>query len=636
MASLYSTELYVTADPRTLTEEQPLPEALRRTSLLMRVVCFLALGQPDFDGHWKSLQSEEAFETVRGRSCSILTSTITTASVLLATSVVFVTTGSPVPYFDYTSPVPHCLLLISLMLAMIALLTSGSSMIRWVHTDRHWTQEQLKPGGYFVFSYLLSTITPVFFVAWSLHCFIFGFSSQSIICRAITVVWMVTYVVNIGTILMETMWNYAKFSTDYISVPRQCDQTKSQRTEKAVRLIGVSRIQLIPSCNYLTFKLECHSESATNTIQANTKSFCGLPLSAITNKQFLCIHGGLSPELNTFDDIRAIDRFREPPTHRLMCDFLWLDTVEDFRREKMNESFVHNHVPGCSYFLQRDNLLSIIRAYEAQMPVAQQISHVPEDKNHKFSFCHDNLFSYLDVYNKAAVWSLRFVGEKITDVLIAVLNTCGKEELEESDEENVVSRVTHHEEARRKIIKNKILAVGRTARVFALIREESEKFSELKSISSKLPYGTLALGTEGMKDAISRLRGCGFTWDDNDEAPEFGEHDVDDPRSAPRERLGDSRTSWKWTLSSLNDRFRLGKCNSGWKLHFNFVHHVLLQQYLRTGSLIFTHTHSPHAPAGRGYLMHVKLEGVRETNTSCKSRTLKAEKTRGVRGGKSK
>jgi len=36
-------------------------------------------------------------------------------------------------------------------------------------------------------------------------------------------------------------------------------------------------------------------------------------------------------------------------------------------------------------------------------------------------------------------------------------------------------------------------------------REESEKVSELKSISGsgKLPYGTLVLGTEGIKDAIS-------------------------------------------------------------------------------------------------------------------------------------
>ena len=36
-------------------------------------------------------------------------------------------------------------------------------------------------------------------------------------------------------------------------------------------------------------------------------------------------------------------------------------------------------------------------------------------------------------------------------------------------------------------------------------REESEKVSELKSVSGsgKLPYGTLALGAEGIKDAIS-------------------------------------------------------------------------------------------------------------------------------------
>jgi hypothetical protein len=45
-----------------------------------------------------------------------------------------------------------------------------------------------------------------------------------------------------------------------------------------------------------------------------------------------------------------IDRFREPPTQGLMCDILWSDPAEDFGTEKTTDSFLHNHVRGCSYF----------------------------------------------------------------------------------------------------------------------------------------------------------------------------------------------------------------------------------------------------------------------------------------------
>ncbi|EJD43398.1 Metallo-dependent phosphatase [Auricularia subglabra TFB-10046 SS5] len=300
--------------------------------------------------------------------------------------------------------------------------------------------------------------------------------------------------------------------------------------------------------DYFTFKLECKHKYSERIYDACMESFCTLPLAAIMNKQFLCIHGGISPELNTIDDLRNLDRFREPPTQGLMCDILWSDPVEDFGAEKTQESFLHNHVRGCSYFftyraacqfLDRNQLLSIIRAHEAQDAGYRMYS---KTKTTGFPSVM-TVFSapnYLDVYNnKAAVikyesnvmnirqfnasphpywlpnfmnaftWSLPFVGEKITDMLIAVLNCCSKEELEGSDEELQVSptapTILQPQDERRKVIKNKILAVGRMARVFALLREESERVSELKTVSgsSRLPYGTLALGAEGIKNAIT-------------------------------------------------------------------------------------------------------------------------------------
>jgi serine/threonine-protein phosphatase 2B catalytic subunit len=56
-------------------------------------------------------------------------------------------------------------------------------------------------------------------------------------------------------------------------------------------------------------------------------------------------------------------------------------------------------------------------------------------------------------------------------MLVAVLNCCSKEELAEA-EEPLVSPTAPADESqeRKKVIKNKILAVGRMARVFALLR----------------------------------------------------------------------------------------------------------------------------------------------------------------------
>ncbi|ORY71573.1 calcineurin A CNA1 [Pseudomassariella vexata] len=306
--------------------------------------------------------------------------------------------------------------------------------------------------------------------------------------------------------------------------------------------------------DYFTFKLECKHKYSETIYEACMESFCCLPLAAVMNKQFLCIHGGLSPELHTLDDLRTIDRFREPPTQGLMCDILWADPLEDFGQEKTSEFFMHNHVRGCSYFfsypaacafLEKNNLLSVIRAHEAQ-DAGYRMYRKTRTTGFPSVMTIFSAPNYLDVYNnKAAVlkyennvmnirqfnctphpywlpnfmdvftWSLPFVGEKITDMLIAILSTCSEEELKEdtsvptspgpasppitgplADPDSI--------EYKRRAIKNKILAIGRLSRVFQVLREESEKVTELKTVSGgRLPAGTLMLGAEGIKNAIS-------------------------------------------------------------------------------------------------------------------------------------
>ncbi|KAL2314877.1 Serine/threonine-protein phosphatase 2B catalytic subunit [Schizosaccharomyces pombe] len=311
--------------------------------------------------------------------------------------------------------------------------------------------------------------------------------------------------------------------------------------------------------DYFTFKLECTHKYNIKVYEACLQSFNALPLAAIMNKQFLCVHGGLSPELHTLNDIRMINRFCEPPTHGLMCDLLWSDPLEDFGSEKSNKHFIHNNVRGCSYFysyqavctfLENNNLLSVIRAHEAQ-DVGYRMYRKTKTTGFPSLMTIFSAPNYLDVYNnKAAVlkyennvmnirqfncsphpywlpnfmdvftWSLPFVGEKVSEMLISMLNICSKEELYETDLKE--SALTQHKqpapsenenkadqeidiEARRQIIKNKIMAIGRISRVFSVLREERESVSELKNVSGtqRLPAGTLMLGAEGIKNAIN-------------------------------------------------------------------------------------------------------------------------------------
>jgi len=48
-------------------------------------------------------------------------------------------------------------------------------------------------------------------------------------------------------------------------------------------------------------------------------------LAALIDEQVLCVHGGLSPDIRTLDQIRAIDRNQEIPHEGAFCDLVWSD-----------------------------------------------------------------------------------------------------------------------------------------------------------------------------------------------------------------------------------------------------------------------------------------------------------------------
>ena len=54
-----------------------------------------------------------------------------------------------------------------------------------------------------------------------------------------------------------------------------------------------------------------------------------LTLSCVVEDHLFCVHSGLSPELDTFDDIRTVRRFQEQPHEGPMYDLLWNSPDED-------------------------------------------------------------------------------------------------------------------------------------------------------------------------------------------------------------------------------------------------------------------------------------------------------------------
>eukprot|EP00892_Ulva_mutabilis_P009774 jgi/Ulvmu1/7169/UM034_0077.1 len=99
-----------------------------------------------------------------------------------------------------------------------------------------------------------------------------------------------------------------------------------------------------------------------------TDIFDYLSLSAVINGSVFAVHGGLSPNIETLDNIRLLDRKKEVPHDGPMCDLLWSDPdeIEGWNISPRGAGFLFGG-DVCSSFNQANRISLIARAHQLVM-----------------------------------------------------------------------------------------------------------------------------------------------------------------------------------------------------------------------------------------------------------------------------
>ncbi|RZC78017.1 hypothetical protein C5167_002252 [Papaver somniferum] len=111
---------------------------------------------------------------------------------------------------------------------------------------------------------------------------------------------------------------------------------------------------------------ECKRRFSVRLWKIFTDCFNCLPVAAIIDDKILCMHGGLSPEMESMDQIRAIERPVDVPDQGLICDLLWADPDRDIKGWGENDrgvSFTFG-ADKVAEFLKKHDLDLICRAHQ--------------------------------------------------------------------------------------------------------------------------------------------------------------------------------------------------------------------------------------------------------------------------------
>ncbi|KAL1522922.1 hypothetical protein AB1Y20_017887 [Prymnesium parvum] len=114
------------------------------------------------------------------------------------------------------------------------------------------------------------------------------------------------------------------------------------------------------------FYEECKRRYSVKLWRSFQELFNALPLAAVVEKRIFCIHGGLSPDLTSPDELKRVQRPVDVPDTGLLCDTLWSDPDKDIVGWAENDRGVsYTFGPDVvTRFLQRNDLDLIVRAHQ--------------------------------------------------------------------------------------------------------------------------------------------------------------------------------------------------------------------------------------------------------------------------------
>ncbi|XP_075521898.1 serine/threonine-protein phosphatase PP1 isozyme 2 [Primulina tabacum] len=111
---------------------------------------------------------------------------------------------------------------------------------------------------------------------------------------------------------------------------------------------------------------ECKRRFNVRLWKIFTDCFNCLPVAALIDEKILCMHGGLSPDLTSLDQIRNLSRPTDVPDSGLLCDLLWSDPSREIRGWGMNDrgvSYTFGPDKVAEFLMQQDMDL-VCRAHQ--------------------------------------------------------------------------------------------------------------------------------------------------------------------------------------------------------------------------------------------------------------------------------